>query len=191
MYVCWDAKHIPRYMGRTSIIIKCWYNNSSCCFFRLYELRTTVTWGIRHIDEGFLIWIIPSTYLSHEVVNWAYTTDFACILFYSVLLVLLILCCFLSLEDSSGYMNSGYGDVSYMVSIYMRVSLFGLFLWYTNLTAIWAYVTGFAIFTLIDVSLPAHECMYSWHSFQYMLFDSDLSIHVCMFMHVTWHSSYY
>ena len=36
-----------------------------------------MTWDIRYINESFLIWIIPSTYLSHEVVNWVCTTGFA------------------------------------------------------------------------------------------------------------------
>ena len=34
------------------------------------------TWGIWHIDEGFLVWIIPSTYQSHESIIWASTTSF-------------------------------------------------------------------------------------------------------------------
>jgi len=44
-----------------------------------------MTRDIRYIDEGFLVWIIPSMYLSHEAVNWVCTTGvavFAFIRFY-------------------------------------------------------------------------------------------------------------
>ena len=37
--------------------------NSGC-------IHSTIMWGIWYINEGFLIWIIPSTYLSHEAVIW-------------------------------------------------------------------------------------------------------------------------
>jgi len=54
-----------------------------------------MTWNIRYIDEGFLVWIIPLTYLSHEAVNWVCTAGFAVFVFirflfrFSVLLLLL------------------------------------------------------------------------------------------------------
>ena len=34
------------------------------------------TWGMWYIDEGFLVWIIPLTYQSHESIFWACTTSF-------------------------------------------------------------------------------------------------------------------
>jgi len=34
------------------------------------------TWDIWYIDEGFLVWIIPLTYLSRESIIWACTTSF-------------------------------------------------------------------------------------------------------------------
>jgi len=34
------------------------------------------TWDVWYIDEGFLIWIIPLTYLSRESIIWACTTSF-------------------------------------------------------------------------------------------------------------------
>ena len=52
-------------------------------------------------------------------------------------------------------------------------------------------VFGFAIFTLLTASLPALVCLCSRHDFQYMLFDSDLSIHVCLSMYATWHSPHH
>ena len=35
-----------------------------------------VTSDMWYIDEGFLVWIIPSTYQPHEFIIWAYTTSF-------------------------------------------------------------------------------------------------------------------
>jgi len=49
-----------------------------------------MTRDIRYIDEGFLVWIIPSTYLSHKAVNWVCTAGvavFAFIRFYIRFLV--------------------------------------------------------------------------------------------------------
>jgi len=40
---------------------------------------------------------------------------------------------------------------------------------------------GFTIFTSLDVSLPALMCLCSRHSSHCMLFNSDLSIHLCFF----------
>jgi len=105
-------------MGQMTNNNKMLINNSFCCFaIRVVYTRITVTWGIRHIDEGFLIWTIPSTYQSYEAVNRAYMTGFARIRFYSILSVLSIFFYFLSLEDKSGYMNSRYGNVRYRVYI--------------------------------------------------------------------------
>jgi len=43
------------------------------------------TWGIWYIYEDFLIWIIPSTYQSHESIIWACTTSFVHICIYRML----------------------------------------------------------------------------------------------------------
>jgi len=59
--------YIPRYMSKTSNNNKVLINN--CHAVLHFELYITVTWGIRYIDEGFLIWIILSTYLSYKAVN--------------------------------------------------------------------------------------------------------------------------
>ena len=43
-------------------------------------------------SEGFLVWVIPLTYLSHEAINWICTTDFTVfpfIRFYFGFLILL------------------------------------------------------------------------------------------------------
>ena len=48
--------HIPRYIGRTSNNNKILTNNLLCYFaIRVVYTRSTVTWGIRYIDEGFLV----------------------------------------------------------------------------------------------------------------------------------------
>jgi len=112
-------RHIPKYMDRMTNNNKMLINDSSYYFaVRVVYTQITVKWGIRYIDESFLVWIISSTYLSHEAIIWACITSFACIQFYSVLSFLSILCYFLSLEDNSGYINSGYGDVRYRVYIW-------------------------------------------------------------------------
>jgi len=55
--------HIPRYMCRTSNNNKMLINNSLYYFAtRVVYTEITVTWGIRYIYEGFLVWIIPSMY---------------------------------------------------------------------------------------------------------------------------------
>ena len=62
--------HILRYMGQKSNNNKMLNNNLSCFFsIRVIYTRITVTWDIRYIYEDFLIWIIPSTYQSYDVVN--------------------------------------------------------------------------------------------------------------------------
>jgi len=109
----------PRYMGRTSNNNKMLINNSLCCFtIRIVYTQITLTKGIRYIDEGFLIWIIPLTYLSYEAVNWACTAGFAYIRYYQFYRFYWFLWCFLSLGNHSGYMNSGYSDVRYIWYIY-------------------------------------------------------------------------
>ena len=70
MYACWTLGHIPRYMGRTSNNNKILINNSLCFAIQVVYIQITITWDMRYIDEGFLIWIIPSMYLSHEAVIW-------------------------------------------------------------------------------------------------------------------------
>jgi len=41
------------------------------------------------------------------------------------------------------------------------------------------------------ISLPPPVCLCSRSGFQYMLFDSDLLIHVCLPLHATWHSPHH
>ena len=46
-------------------------NNSLCFAIRVVYIKITMMWDIRYIDEGFLIWVILSMYLSYEAVIWA------------------------------------------------------------------------------------------------------------------------
>ena len=63
--------HILRYMGLTINSNKVLINNSLWCFaIWVVYIQITIRWDIWHIDEGFFVWIIPSTYLSHEAVIW-------------------------------------------------------------------------------------------------------------------------
>ena len=84
--------HIPRHLDRMS-------NNNKrcqliiCCLFCNSDRINLVYDDVRYMvyDEGFLVWIIPSTYLSYEVINWVCTasfTVFAFIEFYFEFLVL-------------------------------------------------------------------------------------------------------
>ena len=69
--------HILRYMGHTSNNNKILINNSLCYFaIRVVYIQLTITWDIRYIDEGFLFWIIPSMFLSHEAVIWVVSLVF-------------------------------------------------------------------------------------------------------------------
>jgi len=73
MYECMcvgTRGHKPKYMGRMSNNNNNnnnnnnMLNNNLLCYFAIQFVYTqiTVTWGIRYIDEGFLIWIILSMY---------------------------------------------------------------------------------------------------------------------------------
>ena len=65
-------------------------------------------WGFSYLDYSF-----------DALVSWSHKLSFySWFCSHSVLSVLLILCCFLSLGDNSGCMNSRYGDVWYMVCIW-------------------------------------------------------------------------
>ena len=63
--------HIPKYMGWGSNNNKMLLNNSLCCFaIGVVYIQITIMWSIWYIDKGFLVWIIPSTYLSHKIIIW-------------------------------------------------------------------------------------------------------------------------
>jgi len=100
-----------------------------------------------------------------------------------------VLCCFLILENNSGYMNSGYGDVRHKAYIWgfsfldysfdvliTQISNFDLCNWFCHI-----FFTCFLI---------ACSCMYVLMTqFSIHDFDTDLSIHVCLSLYTTWHSS--
>ena len=100
--------HIPRYMGRTSSNNnnnKRLINNLLYCFvIRIVCIQITITWDIRYIDEGFLVWIILSTYLSHEIVIWVVplvlpyflSSDFIWISGFIINIIVIILYIFIS-----------------------------------------------------------------------------------------------
>jgi len=77
--------------------------------------------------------------------------------------------------------------------IYIRVYLFGLFLRRINHTNPSTEPIQLVLSHLYISSLDAlfmFGCVCSRHGFVYMHFDSDLLIHVCLFMHATWQSSH-
>jgi len=87
--------YIPRHLSKTSdnnkrcqLIIRCMFCNSSRINLVYDDVRYMV------YDEGFLVWIIPSTYLCYEVINWVCTAGFpifTVIGFYFRFLLLLLL----------------------------------------------------------------------------------------------------
>ena len=75
----------------------------------------------------------------------------------------------------------------------MRVSLFGLFFRRINLLNPSTEPVQLALLHLYISSLDVlfmFKCVCSRHDFQYMPFNLDLSIHVCLFMHANWYSSH-
>jgi len=128
-------------------------------------------WDIRYINEVFLIWIIPSTFLSHNVVNWVYTADFAVLAFtrfnFKFLALLLL----------------------YIIYIYILVyhlcSISPVFYSYHIIPCIFpSWYCLLSLCLLLYVS--AHDTNFNTCSF-----DLNLSIHVCLSLHATWHSPYH
>jgi len=110
-----------------------------------------MTWDIWYIDEDFLVWIIPSMYLSYEAVNWVCTAGFVVftsIGFYFRFLILLLLL---------------------LYYIYLHSSL-PLVFYSTSLLLLSHYTMHVPFLISFIISLPAPICMCSWHDFQYILF---------------------
>jgi len=59
------------FLSFDTVFLFYYYEVNSGCWIQIM-----VIWDIWYIDEGFLIWIIPSTYQSHESIIWACTTSF-------------------------------------------------------------------------------------------------------------------
>ena len=127
-----------------------------------------MTWDIWYIAEGFLIWIIPSTYLSHETIKWVCTTGFAVfafIGFYFRFLVLLLLLYYIRLHPSLPlvFYSSSLLLLSYIPCMFP--------VWYH----------------LLPLYLLLYVCTYDT-VFNTCSIDLDLSIHVCLSLHATWRS---
>jgi len=162
----------------------CWYlsGKDSASNTSLTQVYLSIyIWGFLYLDYFFDVLISWSRKLS--LYHWF------CL--HSVLSILLVLCCFLSLRDNSSCMNVRYDDVRYRVYIWafsyldysfdVLISLIrnlGLYNWFYHIYHTWYLI-------------PAHVCLYSWHNFQYILFDSDLSVHMYFSMHTIKHSSHH
>ena len=108
-----------------------------------------MTWEIWYIDEGFLVWIIPLTYLSNEAVNWVCTADFAMfpfIGFYFKFLILLLLLYYSCLHHA-----------------------LSLMFYSTRLLSLSYYAMHIPCLTSSTISLLAPACLSSRQSFQYIL----------------------
>ena len=129
-----------------------------------------ITLDIWYIDEGFLVWIIPSTYLSHETVNWVCTAGFAIFAFINFYFRFLVL--FLLL-----YYNCLHPALP-------------LVFYSTNLLLSSYYTMRILCLISLVIFLLAHVCWCSQHDFLCM-YDSDLLIHVCLSLHAIWHSHHH
>ena len=117
-----------------------------------------MTWDIRYIDEGFLFWIIPSTYLFHEAINWVCTAGVAVFAFIRF------------------YIDFSVYDHYYIIvaSCFITCVLF-----HQSLALILLYHEYF----LFDITCYLSICFCvlvftTWFSIH--VYDSNLSIHVCL-----------
>jgi len=131
-----------------------------------------VIWGIGYIYESFLIWIIPSTYLSYKFVNWVCTAGFAIFTFigfyFGFMVISLSLLCYICLHP-------------------------GLTTW---VILHWspALIILYHVYFLLDITYYFSACSYMFvltTRFSLHIYDSDLSIRVCLSLYTTWHSQHY
>jgi len=128
-----------------------------------------MTCDIWYIDEGFLVWIILSTYLSHEAINWVCTASFAIFAFIGFYFRFLILLLFISIIIYVYILAYHLCSIPPVSCSYHIIScIFPS--WYHLLSL---YLLMYAC---------THDTIFSTSSF-----DSDLSIHVCLSLHATWH----
>jgi len=87
-----------------------------------------------------------------------------------------------------------YLDYSFDVSILWSRTL-GLYRWFcrARFHRVLIQIFSFMIITIlyVSISLPAPVCKCSWYGFHCILFYLDLSIHVCLSLHATWHLSHH
>jgi len=101
-----------------------------------------MTWDIRYIDENFLVWIIPSAYLSHEAENWGCTAG-------------------LAIFFSSGFTSNFWYYYYYIIIIillYMFRSWLPLVFYSTSLLFLLYYTMH--VPCLISLTISACACMY-------------------------------
>ena len=110
-----------------------------------------MAWGIWYIDEGFLVWIIPSTYQSHESTIWACTTSFVHICVYRMLNVLWDVFLYLSSRHRFLFM---FSDSDLSIYIYLFDFRF------TIVTLIFIYVTGHYLYLYVWTTSLEH--MHMW-----------------------------
>ena len=103
---------------------------------------------MQYIDKGFLVWIIPSTFLSHEAVNWVlllvlpYLLSLGFTLDFRFIIIILYYNC----------LHPALPLVFYSTSLL-------LFSYYTmHVLCLWSFTN----------SLLAPVCLCSWYGFQYM-----------------------
>ena len=147
------------------------------CVLQFGSYGLSLRWReIYDINEGFLVWIIPLTYLSHEVVNWIRTTGvavFAFIGFYfefSVLWLLLYYSCLHpTLPPVNNFTNLPLLSY-YTMRILCLISLASLYL----LMYAYAYDMIFNAclwFKFIDTRVLFFHA--TWHSHHHSLGRSD------------------
>ena len=125
---------------------------------------------MQYIDKGFLVWIIPSTFLSHEAVNWVlplvlpYLLSLGFTLDFRFIIIILYYNCLHPALPLVFY------STSLLILSYYTMHV--LFLW---------------AFTLSTCScMPVLMTQFSMH-----VYDSDLSIHMFLSLHATWYSHHH
>jgi len=112
-----------------------------------------MTWDIWYIDQGFLIWIIPSMYLSHEAVNWVCTADFAVFTFIGFYFGFLVMIIIIS-----------------SIILYIFIYCLTLVFYSTCLLFLSYYTMHVLCLVSLTISLPTPVCLCSRHDSQYILF---------------------
>jgi len=131
-------------------------------------------WGFSFLDYSFDVLVSWSRDLS--LYKWFCS--------YSSLLVLSILCYFLSLGDNSGCMNSGDGYASYIVYIWgfsyldysfnvliSRIRNLSLYNWFYHIYFTWCLITCSCVFMLTT--------RFSIHAFRFGFINTRVLVYAC------------
>jgi len=132
-----------------------------------------MTWDIWYINEGFLIWIILSTYISHEAVSRVCTAGFTVFVFIGYYFECMV------------FFNYYYYIISTYIVPYYLCSIPPVS--YFDHIIAWILPTWYH---LLSLYLFLYACAHVT-AFNTCSFDLDLLIHVCLSLYATWHSPHH